>query len=65
MIEKKEMPEPQNCPECGAAPEVKNPRPRKWFVACSRNSSFASGHQVVGHGMLTKREAIIEWNKLS
>jgi hypothetical protein len=65
MSEKKVTPKPQNCPECGAPAEVKNPKPRNWFVACSRNSSLASGHRVVGHGMFTKRDAIIEWNKLS
>jgi len=64
MSEKKVTLEPQQCPECGAG-EVKNPKPRNWFVACSRNSSLASGHCVVGHGMFTKRDAIIEWNKLS
>jgi len=65
MSEKKATPEPQKCPECGAPAEVKNPKPRNWFVACSRNSSLAGGHRVVGHGMFTRRDAIIEWNKLS
>jgi hypothetical protein len=65
MSEKTPTPKPQACPECGAPAEVKNPKPRAWFVACSRNSILVGGHRVVGHGMHTKREAIIEWNKLS
>jgi len=65
MREKKVTSEPQHCPDCGAPAEVKNPKPRNWFVARSRNSSLASRHRVVGHGMFTKRDAIIEWNKLS
>ena len=65
MSEKKITPEPQDCPKCQAPAEVKNPRPRRWFVACSKNSELASGHRVVGRPMFTTRDAIIEWNKLS
>jgi len=64
MREKKTAPEPQNCPKCGAVAEEKNPRPRRWFVACTANSELACGHRVVGHPMFTKRDAIIEWNEL-
>lgn len=56
---------PQNCPKCGAPAEMKNPRPRRWLVACSKNSDLTNGHRVLGHPMFTKRDAIIEWNKLS
>jgi hypothetical protein len=65
MSEKNAAPEPQNCPECGAPAEVRNPKPRRWLVACTKNSELASGHRVLGHPMFTKRDAILEWNKLS
>ena len=65
MSANKVAPEPQKCPKCGAQAEVKNPKRRNWFVACSRNSGLVGGHYVVGHGMFTKRDAITEWNKLS
>lgn len=65
MSEKKIMPEPQNCPKCGSPPEVHNPKTRKWFVGCSRNSVAITGHNVTGHTMFTRRDAIIEWNKLT
>ena len=65
MSEKKIAPKPQNCPKSGSLAEVKNPRPRSWFVACSKNSELTGGHRVLGHPMFTKGDAIIEWNKLS
>lgn len=57
--------EPQACPECKGAPEIRNTKPRHWFVACSKNSEHPGGHRVIGHPMFTKHEAIAEWNKLT
>jgi hypothetical protein len=65
MSEKNATTEPQNCPQCGAPAEVRNSKLRRWFVACTKNSELASGHRVLGHPMFTKRDAILEWNKLS
>lgn len=65
MSESKTASTPQNCPKCGAAPVVSNPKPRYWFAACSANSELVGGHRVVGHPMFTKREAIGVWNQLN
>ncbi|SFC51778.1 hypothetical protein [Massilia yuzhufengensis] len=65
MSEKNVSPKPQNCPKCHAPAEVRNPRLRRWFAVCSKSSELAIGHRVIGHPMFTKRDAIIEWNKLS
>lgn len=56
--------EPQACPSCGAAPAIHNPKPRYWYVACSKNTEVLLSHRIIGHPMFTKRAAIIEWNKL-
>lgn len=56
---------PQDCPRCGAAALVKNPRPKYWFFACSKNSPLLGAHRVEGHPMHTKSAALAEWNKLT
>jgi ribosomal protein L37AE/L43A len=65
MSEAKVKSEPQNCPKCGSAPVVKNPKPRIWYVECSRNSETVLGHRVSGHTMHTRRDAINVWNDLT
>ena len=60
--------EPQRCPDpdCGAEAAVCNPKPRLWYVKCSRNSELSfGGHRIQGHTMHTKTAAIAEWNKLT
>jgi hypothetical protein len=65
MPESKTSNTPQDCPKYGASAVVNNPKPRLWYVACSKNSKLIGGHRVEGHTMLTKREAITVWNELN
>lgn len=55
--------EPQACPGCGAAAEVKKNGSR-WKVWCERNKTSLSACQKMGHLMLTRKEAVRVWNEL-
>jgi ssDNA-binding Zn-finger/Zn-ribbon topoisomerase 1 len=56
-------PKPQDCPNCGNSPTVRH-KGTRWWVRCSTYVDIFSSCQLSGHQMLTKREAVEEWNKL-
>lgn len=58
-----EIVNPQACPGCRAAAEVKKNGSR-WKVVCSNNKTSLSACQKMGHMMLTRKEAVRVWNEL-
>ncbi len=54
---------PQDCPDCRVAPVIRHVGAH-WTLACPKYQGLHSQCRNVGHTMLTKGAAIIEWNKL-